>query len=242
MTELPHIHHVVALGTSCFSAEFLRLTGLRVCAYPFDWVYSHPRMITDCVRDSFRNWFDKTLYVGHPHEKFCRHRIYDTTDPIFVHYHPPTFFHHNPINDHDYQYFTRGVHRFNQMLSQPTPKLFLMTYINRSAPLDADTIQSLITLKHILDQNTAHAYLLVINCMSSGPYYHQDSRVYEEHHLQPHLIIINLVVSEIVGTLFTNPQDWHFFRYQLNRLFTWSVDPLPSNIDHQTDPWPLHIV
>jgi len=230
------IRDVVSLGVSCITAEFLRKYGLRLSAYPFDWLYCHPVMLIDCINDRCKKLLDRTFYRGQPSDKQCRHVVYDADLPIFAHHSPPTFFHHNPLNPKDYSHFIRSVSRLNHVLRKPGPKLFVMTYVNRSEAIDSATLSQLQALKHSLDSQTPNAYLMVINCLSGGTFAGKPSSVHSTEIHNQSLIVINLITSSVTATQFNNPEDWTLYKAQLDQFFRFHLD-LPPDVSKEMDPW-----
>ncbi len=230
------INFAVSLGFTCFSAEYLRKFGLRLAAYPFDWIYSHPQMIIDCINNNFAQFLNKQHFSGHAHEKFCRHNIYDTDLPIYPHYRPPTFFHHNPLVPADANYYLRCVGRFRTLLKKPGAKLFIITLINRSGPIDPKVLELIQQMKRTIDQATPNAYVVVMNCLSAGPYWKQPSKLVNVEFKADRLTVINLVTSEVMGTVFSNSADWYLYKAQLDNFFTFNLRPPPDCVKEK-DPW-----
>ena len=52
----------VSLGTSCYSAWPLQSLGLRPTAYPFDWLFSTPAMVTHMLEDRFTTFLDPAYF------------------------------------------------------------------------------------------------------------------------------------------------------------------------------------
>ncbi len=48
----------ISVGPLCFSAENLRLIGLRQESYPFDWVFSNVGMVQHCIETGFEKFLD----------------------------------------------------------------------------------------------------------------------------------------------------------------------------------------
>ncbi|CAE7570996.1 unnamed protein product [Symbiodinium sp. CCMP2592] len=50
--------HVVPLGGSCLIAKHLQNKGIRVCKFPFDWMYSTPYLVRHALLDDFKTFLD----------------------------------------------------------------------------------------------------------------------------------------------------------------------------------------
>lgn len=216
------IHDTISLGISCFSAQFLKKYSLRSCSYPFDWVFSNPDMIIDCLSDKFNKFLDKKYYKQYGDHHKCSHQVYDHTNGSLDFYMPPMFFHHNPLDDNDYQYYVRCVGRLLNVLKRDTNKLFLITYIGGSHITKDDVLSNKITsLKSKIDSLTSNAYLVIVNCITEG--------TYNVNFMQNNIIIINLLTSKIVGTEFHNQSDWLVYKNHIDNLFTFKLAVAPDS-------------
>ncbi|CAE7380797.1 unnamed protein product [Symbiodinium sp. CCMP2456] len=52
--------HVVPLGGSCLIAKHLQNKGIRICKFPFDWMYSTPYLVRHALLDDFKTFLDTT--------------------------------------------------------------------------------------------------------------------------------------------------------------------------------------
>lgn len=114
--------HVCSLGTLCHAAAILKRNKVKMASYPFDWIFSDCDIVNHCIKDNFKTFLDKNNYTTISHSS-CGNTVYN----IYM------FNHHNPlINEEHYNYFTRCVNRFNDLIKHPGPKLFVMMFINMS--------------------------------------------------------------------------------------------------------------
>jgi len=236
------IHETVSLGTFCFSAHFLRKYSLRMCSYPFDWVFSNPTIIADCFSDDYQRFLDKKQYTQHTDSGKCHHALYDPKQPLYEHWCPPFFFHHNPTREPHYQHYVRSINRLRHLLNRKTNKLFLMTYSVRSTPIPCEKedptgqtgdeiVSQLYHLKKIIDSHTKNAFLLVINCLEKTN--EQPSSVHSRHNLYDNIIIINLYTSHIKGTEFDDANDWNLYKGQIDEIYTFKLHSHhDSRIEH----------
>ncbi|CAK8988938.1 unnamed protein product [Durusdinium trenchii] len=58
--------HVVPLGSTCLVARHLQNKGLRVCKFPFDWMYSTPYLVRHALTDNFKVFLDPKQYQMNP--------------------------------------------------------------------------------------------------------------------------------------------------------------------------------
>lgn len=116
--EPGRVNHV-SLGSHCHTAQILKKTGLRTWSAPFDWLFSSPGMVLDCLRDDFVALLDRSQYESNPVENrpapkecSCRHRLYAKRHAI-----PFVFNHHDPaISEADYCFLAEGVRRLRAAL------------------------------------------------------------------------------------------------------------------------------
>lgn len=110
-----------SLGTTCHSARMMQRLRVKHVSYPFDWIFSDETMIQEIIEDDFEK-FMNPKYFTEPKNKFnerqCGHQIY----------HEDLFFHKNPKNKEDYDYYLRCIERFKNLLKSPEHKCFFMFY------------------------------------------------------------------------------------------------------------------
>lgn len=111
------IKYACSLGSLCHSSEVLKRNNLKLCSYPFDWIFSDVHIIKNCIEDNFIKFLDTSYFIDNKHQfnsRQCGHSIY----------HEDFFFHKNPRNTDDYRYYIRCVERFRHLLTQKEHKLF----------------------------------------------------------------------------------------------------------------------
>lgn len=94
---------------------------VKKVSYPFDWIWTDDTIIVDMIEDDFAKLLDKSYYVEPVHkfsERMCGH----------TYYHEDLFFHKDPRNEEDHQYYHRCVDRFKEMVKSPEEKLFIMMF------------------------------------------------------------------------------------------------------------------
>lgn len=111
---------IISLGENCNSAWYIKKVGLKNCSYPFDWTYSSPSIIENCIRDSFNKFLDKKFIFPTRSGNSAGHSFY----------HNNLFNHKNPLkNEVDYTYYQRCIKRFMNILKSKKSILFVMTVI-----------------------------------------------------------------------------------------------------------------
>ena len=150
------IHHVCSLGTLCLSAQLCKDMKLKLESYPFDWIYSSFKTIMHCINDDFKIFLDKLYYtdvkdklVGH---RQCGHTLY----------HSNMFYHHDPRNDDDYNYYKRCVERFRHLLTVNENKLFMISFDNQLKNNCDDIKTQVSELNKFLKTLANNYYILVV--------------------------------------------------------------------------------
>ena len=149
---MEQIKHTCSLGPFCHSSQILKQADLKICSYPFDWIFSNFENIMHCLKDDFNMFLDKSYYKSIGYSK-CGHS----------HYNNQMWWHHNPLyNENDYNYYVGCVKRFKQLLKCEDRKLFIMTFVNK------DTIEESLK-QQILEFNTDFSkyttnYTLLVIC------------------------------------------------------------------------------
>jgi len=113
----------VSLGNNCLTAWYLKESGRRHASFPFDWVFSSPEIVVDCISDGFRKYLDRSL-MHRSNDYGAGHREY----------HRNMFNHRSPLASRaNYESYFRAVARFvHQWRNIPT------TYIMNIPDPDAD--------------------------------------------------------------------------------------------------------
>ena len=113
------IYYTCSLGTLCHSSQLLKRNNLKLCSYPFDWIFSNCDNIIHCIEDNFNIFLDKSYYNNISKSR-CGHSKYNEK----------MFNHRNPLNNiNDYNYYVRCVDRFKELLQKQEHKLFIMTFM-----------------------------------------------------------------------------------------------------------------
>lgn len=121
------VSHLVSLGNFCLPSMICQANGLRTYSLPFDWIFSTPRMVRDCLTDDFAVFLDQRYYRSSTHsdkddsksERAAEHEFYREKYGI-----GGLFAHKDPTRESDYLYYVRCVNRFRQILSSGDTKLF----------------------------------------------------------------------------------------------------------------------
>jgi hypothetical protein len=145
------INYICSLGLLCHSANILKRNKIKLCSYPFDWVFSDCNNIIHCIEDKFNIFLNKSYYINLPNNR-CGHSLYNNN----------MFYHHNPLNnENDYNYFVRCVDRFKKLLLYKEMKLFIMIYVNMNS-IDEAIKNNIIEFNNKFSNYTNNYRLLVI--------------------------------------------------------------------------------
>ncbi|GGW83712.1 DUF1796 family putative cysteine peptidase [Alteromonas halophila] len=111
----------ISLGENCSTAWYLKQLGLKKASFPFDWVFSSPEIILDCLADRFAAFLDKTQIYASADGKSAGH----------ARYHANLFNHKNPLDSaEDYAYLSRCCQRFLSCAESNQNICYLITLIN----------------------------------------------------------------------------------------------------------------
>ncbi len=114
---------VISLGENCNSAWYIKAVGLKKASYPFDWIYSSPEIVLDCINNQFDKYLDKSLMFKTRSGNSAGH----------TYYHSSLFNHKNPLKtEDDYQYYKRCVERFKKVFDSPSEIIFVITVITET--------------------------------------------------------------------------------------------------------------
>lgn len=139
------------MGLLCHSAQILKRNNLKLCSYPFDWIFSNKDDIIHCIEDNFNIFLDKSYYINISqsqcgHSKYCNYM----------------FNHHNPlINIDHYNYYVRCVDRFKNLLQKQEHKLFIMIFVNMNN-VDENIRNEMIEFNNKFSKYLCNYTLLVI--------------------------------------------------------------------------------
>lgn len=202
------VNHI-SLGSHCHTAQILKGLGLRTWSAPFDWIFSSPGMVRDCLADDFAALLDRRHYESTPlaerqapNETRCRHLLYRDRHAI-----PFVFNHHDPAtSDEDYRFLQAGVRRLRAALDRPGARnrCYLMTAL----PTEAATVHSIRdALVERAQARGADNHLTVLQL-------HQgDGRAASTLEQDPHLDWLKVEVrSASVGLRFADPADDTFVK------------------------------
>ena len=117
------------MGTSCYPAWLLQELGLRNAAYPFDWIFSTPAMVTHMLEDRFGCFLDPrfvrptigTHQSGEGDSQVCGHAFYH--DHFGVEW---VFNHHDLSRPEVAATYARRTDRFVAALRDGRKTLLLM--------------------------------------------------------------------------------------------------------------------
>ena len=148
------INYTCSLGGMCHSSQILKRNNLKLCSYPFDWIFSNCDNIIHCIEDNFNIFLDKSYYQD-IHRKWnnnqCGHKYYNVN----------MFNHHDPRNEKDYNYYVRCVDRFKNLLQKQQHKLFIMIFVNMNN-IDEYIKNKIIDFHNKFSTYTSNYTLLVI--------------------------------------------------------------------------------
>jgi hypothetical protein len=201
------INYAIPLGSQCFSANFLKDNNLKKVSYPFDWIFSTPKVIINILDDNFEKFLNKDYYVIKDiNSHFNKHLIYLPDLNMFNH--------RNPLNDEDHKYYKRCINRFKTILSKDETKLFLITSLKNEIK---NELQNICLLNYKLESMTHNFYLIAIFQLCTGT---QTKDIYKYHNM---IIIQITTLSDSNGLIFLNDLDNIFYKNIIDSLFDFDI-------------------
>jgi hypothetical protein len=208
--------YVCSLGTLCHPTRMMQRIHVKDVSYPFDWLFTDENIVIDILEDNFAKFMDKTYYTDVKHkfsERTCGH----------THYHEDFFFHKNPRNEDDYNYYQRCINRFKLMMVDSQQKLFIMMYTPQSTKHPSDVYQMFednmnkediianlkergIKLNNTLMKYTNNFNLLVVMNFGGNDFQSYDM----EHHDNIRFLTLN-TLSFSTGVTFNDKNDNVYF-------------------------------
>lgn len=198
----PGAFNHVSLGSNCQMAHALKTLGLRAWSGPFDWVFTLPPMVRDCLADDFRALTDRAQLETIPRPEReapditrGRHRLYRERyglDCIFNHHDPAA-------DDADFAFLLAGVRRLRaaRAMAGARNRYWLLSHLH-VAPADASA------LCDVLAGDAARSHLTVIQLLPGAA----SARVAERAEPRPDLLHIALETpSAPVGLRLADPAD-----------------------------------
>ncbi|MDP4025406.1 DUF1796 family putative cysteine peptidase [Methylobacterium sp. NEAU 140] len=141
----------ISLGCNCQMAHVLKTLDLRGWTGPFDWIFSMPGMVRDCLADDFSDLVDPAQLESIPLPERRgpeiwrgRHRLYRERHGLEC-----VFNHHDPAaSAADYAFLTEGVRRLRTALDTPGTgnRLWMMTHLHTPRPV-AEAIDDLLAAR-----------------------------------------------------------------------------------------------
>ena len=206
---MSEINYVCSLGSLCHSSQLLKRNKYKLSSYPFDWIFSNCNNIIHCIEDDFKSFLDKSYYINISKTQ-CGHSYYGKK----------MFNHHNPLqNENDYNYYSRCVVRFQDLLQRQEHKLFTMIFVNGEYSSHLDIFP-----KEIIDFNTKlskytsnYTLLVIIHYPNKQQNHHIFTYSENIHFLELH----TLSVSN--GVEFINDDDNIYLDDILNSQYNFNV-------------------
>lgn len=206
------VAYACSLGGTCVATELLNRNNLKLFSCPFDWVFSRPDIVLDCLDNNFKTFLDKKHYVAVTHEnnnRACKHLLYYPDERHM-------FNHHDPLeNEEHYEYFNRCISRFNALLAKPELKLFIMFFRNGEYAYDKN---EMIEFNSQFSKYAANYRLLIV--------FHKIGDPSHTHTTVGNIDFLDLTLSRELGVGFENESDNTYLNNVLLSMYTFNVIPL----------------
>ncbi len=201
-TREPGTANVISLGCNCQMAHVLKTLDLRTWSGPFDWIFTMPGMVRDCLEDDFAALTDRRQLesIPVPERRGAdiwkgRHRLYRERHGLEC-----VFNHHDPAADQDdYAFLTEGVRRLRRALDTPGTRnrLWMMTHLYTPRPVVEE-------IDALLGRRASQNHLTFVQLMPG----HERIAVEEALDLTPTLRWLTVrTPSEPIGLRLADPAD-----------------------------------
>ena len=203
------IKYVCSLGSLCHSAQILKTSNLKTTSYPFDWIYTSPYTIIDCIKDDFKKFLDKNCYISRG-PNVAGHSVYNSLN-MFAHHNPST-------NEDEYNYYVRCVDRFKELLKCEGHKLFTMIFVNGEHGYHSDNFkQRIIEMNNELSKYTTNYTILCITHFQDTQRNHIFTYNDNIHFLEFHTL------SESTGVEFSNNDDNNYLNNIIKSTYNFNI-------------------
>lgn len=147
------VNYICSLGTLCHTASWLKQFKIKKCSFPFDWIFSDPVMVNDCIKNNFVKFLDRNLHIKNTKKlNKSGHKIYGSN----------IFNHHNILEDEHFKYYVRCVKRFSDLLIKKENKLFILLFTNKNHEITKKFKRRINNLYKTLQENTNNFNLLIV--------------------------------------------------------------------------------
>jgi hypothetical protein len=204
------INYIIPLGSQCFTSFYLKKNDLKKTSYPFDWIFSSPKIIIDVLNDNFSIFLNKDYYVIKNIESTKnKHSLY--LPDLYM------FNHKNPYKDEDYLYYIRSVNRFYNILKKKEKKLFILTSLKNEIN---NELENICLLNHKLNSLTTNYIFIIIFQICTGE---QTKDIYEYENM---IIIQITTISESDGVIFSNDLDNIYYKNIMDSFFEFELNDI----------------
>lgn len=201
-TREPGGVNTISLGCNCQMAHVLKTLDLRTWSGPFDWIFTMPGMVRDCLEDDFAALTDRRELesIPGPERRGAdiwkgRHRLYRERHGLEC-----VFNHHDPAADEaDYAFLTEGVRRMRIALDTAGTRnrLWMMTHLYTPRPVVEE-------IDALLGRRASTNHLTFVQLMPG----HGQVEVAEALDLSPSLRCLTIdTPTEPVGLRLADPAD-----------------------------------
>eukprot|EP00930_Biecheleria_cincta_P015022 TRINITY_DN12673_c0_g1_i1.p1 TRINITY_DN12673_c0_g1~~TRINITY_DN12673_c0_g1_i1.p1 ORF type:complete len:541 (-),score=69.04 TRINITY_DN12673_c0_g1_i1:70-1692(-) len=225
------IRHLVSLGPRCTNASSV-YKAQRCYAGPFDWIFSSPRMVLDCIRDDFASFLDRSAYYevtrsfdaiglppgAAPRERVLvgHHRYSEMTEGVGR---GVIFNHHNPLEEEGHAYLLRCVERFRLVLRNEEAKLFSLINIDKKLWMP-DGLRLL--FDELASSCSGRFVLLALNCVKHQGQAAVGIEPMQLEHRESHSGILQILEVACIGD---NSGSYFKDEFDARRVQAIMVDP-----------------
>lgn len=218
---MKEIQAIIPIGHFCHCSNHFKNNNLKLYSLPFDWIRCSIPAIKHIIKDDFKIFMDKKLYL--PKAKFWNH-IIPCVHTFYSKEFTGTrlFNHHNPSDDKDYKYFERCVARFRQLKSDKlNNKLFVrMDFCNNINKNKIDN--EILDLNLFLSKYFSNFYILIIKLYKDFDY---KTDIISDGNIT---ILFQSYASSTNGIYFENKNDTIELHNSINNIYKFNLLKIES--------------
>jgi hypothetical protein len=183
----------VSLGNYCLTSMIFKYHNIKVESFPFDWMVTKIDNVTNIINDNFKEFLNVYNYTKI--QKGTRNNVYyNNTNTLFnFQFDSGDHQHHDFTNQNDYNYITRCVKRFNDLINTDKKIILVMIQPLYLSNLHIDDILYNNLYETLLNKFGDNIKLLIFNITNN------DNKIYNERKINDKFFIYELKSKMCLG-------------------------------------------
>jgi hypothetical protein len=169
----------ISLGNYCLTSMIFKDNNMKFESYPFDWMTSQIDNIIHIINDDFKDFLNKNNYTKIKHG--TRNNVYYNNTNSLFNLKSRGFEcdheHHDLTKEKDYNYLTRCVERFNNLINIDKQKIFVMIQPLYISNLQVDDKLYNILFDTLFNKFGDNIKLLIFNITNINNEYYSEKKI-----------------------------------------------------------------